>query len=167
MADGINDSQFYHPFPEQPKRPVRKAFGGLAQSQSDHLRLLLAIQNLNSWWIAAWLAVHGYSKAFGHQTLAKILDRLGAAPISLGNPGVRPIGSVHICSQQNLSPPDPLGRTCWIFDNFNQFLTFLARQLQDLLVVHRILPESCQIPGLSGFSQPQFQMWTQQSILCE
>src|SRR5690606_25453057 len=49
VADRLHDAQFYHLLRQEAKRPIRESLRRLAQSQSDHFRFLLAIENLLPW----------------------------------------------------------------------------------------------------------------------
>ena len=102
MADRRHDFQFHDLVGQQPQTPVGEAFRRRPQACGDDLRFLLAVEQFGPWRLGTWLAVEGEVEPQRHEAFANVLHRLGAAADSLGDLGVGPRRSVHICLQQDL-----------------------------------------------------------------
>ena len=136
MADGFHDLQYHHLFRQQPQRPARKPRRRRGQTQRDHLRFLLPIQQLRTRWLESGLAVKSHPKAFHNQPLSEVLDRPGPTAVCLCDPRIRPAGAIGIRLEQHLGPADPLRRTLGFADNPLESLPFLIREANNVLLLH-------------------------------
>src|SRR5262249_16017748 len=104
----------------------------------------------------AHLTIQRLSKAVLDEALTNVFDGLSSASERLGNPMVGPVRTVRVGLQQNLSASNLLARPLQLLDHDHEFVTFLSRQPDDILLVHRKPPCSPHHPRFRRFPQPQF-----------
>src|SRR5262249_43848927 len=123
----------------QLQSPVSVTRGRLTQTQGDQLGLGLPIEFARRGRFRAFFALQSQLEAFGDQTFADILDRLHPAVKGGGNLHVRPVGSIGIRLEQDLSATKLLRRSLEILDDLLTDATLFLRQPHNILLVHGTL----------------------------
>jgi hypothetical protein len=126
MTDRPDNAQLHDPPGQQPQRPVGIPRRRRRKTHRDHLRLLLAIQQLRRR-IPAFDPVERLFKATLHQMLTDIFHRFGAAAKRLGDPPIRPVWPIGIGFEQNLRPPNFLAGSTQLLNHLTKIFTFLTR----------------------------------------
>src|SRR5439155_26274826 len=93
-------------------------------------------------------------EAFSDQALADILDRLHAAVEGLSDLGIRPVQSIHIRLEQDLSATKLLRRSFEILDDLLTDTTLFRRQPNHVLLVHGTLLVPGSIPETPTMTNP-------------
>jgi hypothetical protein len=120
---------------EQPECPVGKPFRRLPKPQGDDLGLLLAVEHLAAD-PALRFALEGDLEPFGHQAFAQALHGMRPTIEGVGDPGVRPVRTVHIGLQQDAGPPHFLGRNSLLLQQPGQHLPLGVRQPNNVFLSH-------------------------------
>src|SRR4051794_3796374 len=93
-------------------------------------------------------------KTLLNQSLSQPLNRSRSTGKCLGDTLVRPVRSVSVGLQQNLSTPNFLARSLQLLDNIPKLLPFLIRQTHHVQLLHGIPPCATQHDRFARFCQP-------------
>jgi hypothetical protein len=139
MTDRPYDPQLHNPPRQQSQGPVGIPWRWGRKTHRDHLRFLLAVQQLRSRRILPLDPIERLLKPAFHQMLADVLHRLGAAAKRLGDSPIGPIWTIGIGLEQNLRPPNLLAGSAQLLYHPAQLFPFLIRQTNHILLSHQSL----------------------------
>lgn len=111
MANRLNDLKLNDLSGQQPQRPVGIAGRRRAKTCGDNARFLLSVETLRHCGLDSLFAGESLREPELDESLAKVLDRLGATIVSVGNPSIRPRRSIGICFQENVGSANLLTRS--------------------------------------------------------
>ena len=137
MADRVRDAQFDDLSRQQAQRPVPVARRGRPETQRDHVRLLLPVEQLRHRRGRPLTTLQRERKALQHAAPAHILDRPRAAAEGLRDLPVGPVRSVGIDLTQDPCPARLLAAALQLADRFIADLALLVREPNDVLLLHQ------------------------------